>query len=417
MSMSVHSKDWSPLARRLLPLNIAAFSQGLVLWYAIEKLFMTSIGFNDATIGVMVAFYAGLMPFIETPSGILADRWSRKGVLVLATIFLMLTSLIGGLSHSVPMYIVAALCWAVFFGMYSGTYDSIIYDAALEETGTSDQVEKHLGRFRLYDSIALVLGSLAGGALAAAFSPRLTYFLTIPCLAISLFALWKFKEPILHRKEAALPMGKHVQETFRAILTRGRLFQIVACMVVMSFLDAVILEFSQLWMIALVIPVFFYGPANAAVLGALGIGGMAAGRVQLDRKWVVIPAALLMVGGSLVLALAKNALLIVIAQVVLTIIVIGLGVLLTRLLHDGLPSRFRAGSASAVSTLSWLLFLPFALIFGALSERQSIFHAAWMVVGLTVVASGLLVKAFTARHFRPLPVVKEDLPLAETYAK
>ena len=185
----------------------------------------------------------------------------------------------------------------------------------------------------------------------------------------------------------------------------------------MSFLDTVILEFSQLWMIALTIPIFFYGPANAAVLGALGVGGMAAGRVQLDRKWVVIPAVFLMIGGSLVLALVKNAVLIVIAQVVLTIVVIGLGVLLTRLLHDGLPSRFRAGSASAVSTLSWLLFLPFALIFGALSERQSIFHAAWMVVGLAVIASGLLLKAFTARHFRPLAAIKEDLPLAETYAK
>jgi len=87
------------------------------------------------------------------------------------------------------------------------------------------------------------------------------------------------------------------------------------------------------------------------------------------------------------------------------------------LLHDGLPSRFRAGSASAVSTLSWLLFLPFALIFGAVSEHQSIFHASWMIVGLAVVACGLLVKAFTARHFYPLQTTEEDLSLAQTYAK
>ncbi len=129
--------DWlkRPLNNRLLPLYIAAFSQGFVLWYPIEKLFMTSIGFNDATIGLMVAAYAAFVPFFETPSGILADRWSRKGVLVLASLALMISSLIGGLSHDVLSYIICAVFWGIFIAMYSGTYDSILYDMLLEDTG------------------------------------------------------------------------------------------------------------------------------------------------------------------------------------------------------------------------------------------------------------------------------------------
>ena len=73
------------LHRRLLPLHVAVFLQGFILWVPVEKLFMSEIGFDPATIGVMAAAYAAVVPIVEVPSGILADRWSRRGTLVVAT--------------------------------------------------------------------------------------------------------------------------------------------------------------------------------------------------------------------------------------------------------------------------------------------------------------------------------------------
>ena len=122
------------LYRRLLPLYVAAFFQGFVLWYTIEKLFMRSIGFDDAGIGIMVAGYSVVMLLIETPSGILADRWSRKGVLMVASVALAASSLVCGISDSIPFYLVGAGLWGIFFAFYSGTYDSMVYDTLLEET-------------------------------------------------------------------------------------------------------------------------------------------------------------------------------------------------------------------------------------------------------------------------------------------
>ena len=39
------------LARRLLPFQLGMGLQGMVLWLPVEKLFMTQIGFNAASIG------------------------------------------------------------------------------------------------------------------------------------------------------------------------------------------------------------------------------------------------------------------------------------------------------------------------------------------------------------------------------
>ena len=41
------------LTRRLLPLQVGVALQGLILWVPIEKLFMTQIGFDAASVGVM----------------------------------------------------------------------------------------------------------------------------------------------------------------------------------------------------------------------------------------------------------------------------------------------------------------------------------------------------------------------------
>jgi MFS family permease len=68
--------------RRLMPLYAAVFLQNLAFWVPIEKLFMTSIGFDAAGVDLMAAVYAAVVPLFEGPSGLLADRWSRRGVLV-----------------------------------------------------------------------------------------------------------------------------------------------------------------------------------------------------------------------------------------------------------------------------------------------------------------------------------------------
>src|SRR5262245_36735625 len=103
------------IGRRLAPLYVACFFLGFILWYAVEKLFMHHIGFNDAGIGVMVAAYSAVMLLCETPSGILADRWSRKGVLMLAAVLLAISGFLGGISTEPVLYVVSTMVWGVFY--------------------------------------------------------------------------------------------------------------------------------------------------------------------------------------------------------------------------------------------------------------------------------------------------------------
>ena len=140
--------------------------QGMILWVPVEKLFMSEIGFTPASVGVMAAAYAAVVPLLEVPSGVLADRWSRSRIMVLACVALLVSSTIGGLSQSVATYVVAAVALGGYFALSSGTVDSIVYDTVLEETGSSELYETWIGRVRMVESAAFVVSALAGGVLA-----------------------------------------------------------------------------------------------------------------------------------------------------------------------------------------------------------------------------------------------------------
>jgi MFS family permease len=378
------------LGRRLVPLYAATLLQNLALWVPIEKLFMSNIGFTPASVGVMAAVYAVVVPMLEVPSGVLADRWSRRGVLVLGLIAAILSVVIGGLSQSVAVYMISAAFLGVFFALQSGTLESVVYDTVLEETGGSDGFEKTIGRVRLVESVALVAGALAGSAIASVASLRATYFLTAPLLLASCALLLQFREPRLHKAETTEPLRRQVATTYRTILARGPLRLVVALTVVGTLLMQGMLEFGPLWLVALVVPAFLYGPHWAGLTSALGVGGVLGAQAWFTRRWAVGLVAAMVIACCVVLAVSHVALLVVGVQVVLILVVVAVSIPVMRRLHDAVPSTVRAGVASGVGTLTWVAFFPFALVFGFVSDRAGIDRAGWLLVGIGVVAAVLI---------------------------
>jgi MFS family permease len=385
--------------RRLLPLHIAVFLQGLALWVPVEKLFMNEIGFDAASIGVMAAAYAALVPIVEIPSGILADRWSRRGVLVMASLAALASVLIGGLSQNVASYIGAALALGVYFAMYTGSMDAVVYDTVLEETGDSTGFEKVIGRVRFIESVALVSSALLGGWLAGLTSPRLMYFLTVPFLALSVLAYLGFTEPRLHKTAQSEPLHRHLTLTYRTLTRSTRLLPIVALALLTSLLLNTIFEFGPLWLVALTVPAVLYGPHWAGLMSTLGIGGLLAGRLPLHRPAPLAAVVGLMVLASLALTVTTAVLAVIVAQVVLALLVVVASILVVKRLHDAVPSTIRTGVASGVSALSWMAFLPFALTFGVVTKHHGVHEAGRMLVAATLLA-GLLLIIVTAGRAR-----------------
>jgi predicted MFS family arabinose efflux permease len=390
-------KPVESLTRRLMPLYVAAALQNMFLWVPVEKLFMNEIGFDAATVGLMAAAYAALVPIVEIPSGVIADRWSRRGVLMIAGLSLAVSTLVGGLSHNVPTYIAGAMVLGVYFAMYSGTMESVVYDTVLEVTGSGASYARQIGRMRLVESVSLVTSALAGGWLAGVTGTRLTYFVTLPFLLASLVALLWFREPTLHKAGEHTSLRSHLATTYRTLLRRADLLPVVLLAVLTAMVTSVIFEFGPLWLVALSAAAVLYGPFWAGLVSTFGLGGLLAGRIKLDRPATLATVVTLMLLSAAALTTSRNLLVIAAAQTVLALLVVASSIHASQLLHDAVPSTIRSGVASGVGAVSWIAFLPFALGFGAVSKAEGVHTAAWMIVAVTVLAGAVLVKVAVRR--------------------
>lgn len=391
----------SRLNRRLRPLYVAAGLQGFMLWTPVEKLFLNEIGFDAAAVGLMAAAYAALVPIVEVPSGLLADRWSRRGVLMIANAALLVSVLIGGLSQNVATYIIGAMVLGVYFAMYSGTTDSIVYDTVLTETGDGELFQRMIGRARAVESAALVASSLAGGLLAGLLSPRATYFLSLPFTLLSILALLRFVEPTLHQATQRSSVREQVAVTYRTLAGRGRLLPVVALTVLTALISQVVFEFGPLWLVALAAAPVVYGPFWAALMSTLGLGGLLAGRLPMGRPAVQAAMTAVMTLASIALALTRNLMVVAVAQVLLVLVAVTLSIHVAQRLHDAVPSTVRAGVASGTSAFAWIAFLPFALVFGVVSRDLGVDTAAWMITGAVLLVGVALTADAVVRARRP----------------
>ena len=369
---------------------------------------MTQIGFTAASVGVMAAAYAAVVPLLEVPSGIVADRWSRTWVMVLATVALMASTLLGGLSTNVTTYVLAAMLLGVYFALSSGTVDSMVYDAVMEETGSSERYETWIGRVRIAESGALVASAIAGGVLASWTSPRFTYFASIPLIALAVLAFRWFEEPRLHRSAEPVALRTHIALMFRTMTRQRNVVRIVLLSAVAALVSQAIFEFGPLWLVALSAPAVLFGPYWAALVSTIGLGGYLTGKLNLSHRVLVVGLAVIGPAATITLAVTRSLVAVVIAQTALALLLAIIGIHAGRLLHDSVPSTIRAGVSSGVGTLSWVLFLPFALALGALASRNSVPWSGWILTGAAMAVSILFLVSSLGRAAVAVPAQAGD---------
>jgi MFS family permease len=381
------------VARRLLPLQVGVGLQSFLLWVPVEKMFMTEIGFDAAAIGLVAAVYAAVVPVLEVPFGVLADRWSRTGMMILATVALATSSLVAGLSTSPATYAIAAVLLGVYFALDSGTADSIIYDTLIEETGSADGYEKWIGRVHAVEAAALVLSAVLGGLLAAVTSARITYFATVPVIATAVIALRRCREPRLHRAAERVSFGRQATATLRALAAGRSMRRVVLLTALTAAAAQVLFEFGPLWLVALKAPAAFYGPYWAALVSTIGLGAWLAARMPLERPSgaAVVAAALLV--GTVLPTLSHALTVVVAAQVLVALAVAMIGVRAGFLLHEAVTANVRAGVSSGASTLAWLTFLPVSLLFGWVTRAHGVYTAGWLLVAIAAALAVLLIRS------------------------
>ncbi len=368
--------------KRLLPLYIGKFFMSFVLWYSIEKLFIRSIGIDNLGISLITIVILISCTLAEIPSGIVADRWSRKGSMVLSGLLLGISSLMAGSSNSIFMYSTAVAIWGLHEAFSSGTGNSMLYDTLLEEQGHARNFNRALGLYETLGGAALIFSNLLGGWIGS-HSLQMTFYLTVIPVAISIVCHLIYKDAKISREVADEKLIQHTKNTFKCVFRSKNLIWLMILTMLIFCVQKINREYYQLWYIALLAPTMIFGIAGSFIEGLSGLVGLF---VKYINSRLINIALLVLLGvASLGLSLGSNLIIVIVSQVLVAAASGALFLHVTAQIQHQLPSRYRTGSGSVISAVGRITLVPLNFIFGILSN-QSVFVAGWMLVVLSGLA-------------------------------
>ncbi|MCL2109591.1 MAG: MFS transporter [Oscillospiraceae bacterium] len=137
--------------------------------YAFYTILFIERGLSVNDVALLLALWGGFAIVFEVPSAVLADRWNRKYMLVMAAILQGLCFVVWFFSHNFLMFAVGIALWGVSGAFSSGTEEGLIYDN-LKSDGCEENFTKVYGRANFFANMGTFVGIASAGLLAGFFS-------------------------------------------------------------------------------------------------------------------------------------------------------------------------------------------------------------------------------------------------------
>lgn len=368
----------------------------LVFAYVIERLFWASRGMRVMDVVYTEIIYSGVILLLELPTGMFADRFSRKRLIVLDSILSGVEFLIIIFATQFWHFALAIALSGVGHALQSGAHNALLYDSMKAE-GNQNSFEKVLGRINAVDVTGSLAGALLGAVIATQYPMVTTYWLSLISLILALFLSLSIKEVKTEKSDSELWGLEDWAEIFRFIFKGKHMILIALVGMSTAAVTGYLEEFWQIYLDALEVDVVYFGIFQMLSFGAAALGGVMAYKYKEKlglNKTLEISIGLAAIG-FLCMALIKEWYIVPMAAVV----TFGMAVvepLIYGYLHDHATDKYRATMESAFSFIVMFAVILVGLPFGWLATQMGIFVGFLYLGGLVTLV--LLVYAGFNRY-------------------
>jgi MFS family permease len=169
------------------------------LIWGINTIFLLDAGLSNAEAFAANAFFTAGMVLFEIPTGIVADTRGRQFSFVLGTLTLLVSTLLylGMWQIEAPLWgwAIASILLGLGFTFFSGATEAWLVDA-LAATGFQGHLEHVFGRAQMAAGAAMLIGSVAGGAVAQLTNLGVPYILRALLLGVTLVVALRWMRDI-----------------------------------------------------------------------------------------------------------------------------------------------------------------------------------------------------------------------------
>ncbi len=368
-------------------LYLVTLFQALIPAYVIERLFWQERGMQVQQVVYCEIIYALTVVLLEIPSGVLADRFGRKRLLVINGAIAALEFLLLLFADRFWMFALVVFLSGVGKAFSSGSENALLYDSLLAENRQED-FEKLLGRLSALDFAGTMLAMLSGGVLAEFYSLELNYILSCASAGLAfVFTLFLREPPMVTRAQGEMLQAKQYTKQ-AALLFKAKPLVLLYCLSA-AVLGSCLIYLDEFWQLLLEqtgVPVFLFGVVCAAEQLLRIPGNLFAYQLRRRFHYRTILTAVIFTNaaGYVALFLTRNVLCIL-PMLILSLAAGITDPLVLGYLHRQTESHIRSTAESFASLGLRLLSILVGLLFGYMNRRFSLFAG---FAALAVVCTG-----------------------------
>lgn len=171
----------------LAKIFVYSFFSDLIFIYPVYAVMFVENGLSPLQISSLFIAWAGTSFLLEVPSGVLADTYSRKTILILAQLIRLIGYIFWITMPNFLGFLLGFILWGVQSACTSGTLESFVYDE-LKMHKQENQYAKVLGQIQSLGYLALLFSGV-GASLSIQFGYRFVLLISLFSLLISACAI------------------------------------------------------------------------------------------------------------------------------------------------------------------------------------------------------------------------------------
>jgi len=347
----------------------------------IERLFWEQRGIPIQEVVYCEIVYALAVVLFEIPTGVLADKWSRKGMLVINALLCCAEFLILIFATEFWHFALVAFLAGIATSAKSGSAHALLYDS-LAVSGRREEFEKHVGRLSATDMAATVMAALSGGFLADRWGFELNYWLSAVSSAIGLILTLTLVEPPIRGERSAemgedaprMKIAEYVGKSLAFLRVHRNVARVVATGIALGAFVTYVDEFWQVYLNRLSIPTRYFGFFSLALYMSRIPGGISAFKLLEVLRHEVILMAVTCLTALAYAAMTLSGAPGVIALVLVSALYGLVEPVVSGYLHHSVDSQIRATVDSFQSLGLRAVSALVGLGFGYVATRFSIFQ-------------------------------------------
>ena len=371
------------------------FFTDLALVYPVYIILFKRNGLSVLHISILLALWSGFVILFEVPTGALADRWSRKNMLILGLLSKAVGFGIWLFADCFWMFALGFLFWGVQETFCSGSQEALLFDN-LKNFNKEDVYEKIAGRGHFYARIAIAISMLLGGIMAS-FNFDAVIILSSASMLIGIIPVLFFRE--IRSDDSSMSRIKYtdvLKQAFRFSRNNRAVMRLFLYAAVIVAVVGILDEVEQLYYDWVHLPLTFFGVVMVGRMIFEALGSRFAHRFQRDTEDLKDIYILGILSGLLLLSAAAFKSLFLILPFVLVFFFGSAGeVLVEGRLQKSINTDQRATILSIHSLIINASAIVFMLGFGLLSRAGRLtWGFLFFALLLIVFSSGSLVRTY-----------------------